>query len=206
MHVEQSGSRKIWNPIVSTASGSPEPSASIADLPVESDVAVAMIAGMPVEPEVAERSIENIPVEHEVTVALELVQHAKENNTIDKNIYPDNFQESSSDSMKGMKAGEDGRGADDFGDFQESWGDNAVEPRHEISEDVVKLNGYSHADEFRTDLEAAKVRNVIFHTVFGLFENANSYCHSKVGGYGEVLHLRSDVIERILRNLGTSTI
>lgn len=187
MHVEQSGSRKFWNPIVSTASGSPAPSASIADLPVESEVAVTSIADvpierkvavtsvadMPVEREVAETSIEDMPVEREVAVAVESVQHSKEDLRIDENIYPNNFQESASDDNNGMIAGEDGREADDFGDFQESWGENAVETSHGISEDVVKLNGSAHSDQFATDLEAAKVRNSIFHTVWALLEKTN---------------------------------
>jgi len=163
MHVEQSGSRKV----VSTAPGSPEPSASIADLPVENEVAVTRIADVLVQREVVETSIEDMPVEREIGVAIEPVQHSKEDLTINENIYRNNFQESPSDENNGMIAGEDGREAEDFGDFQESWGENAVERSHKISEDMVKINGYSHSDQFRTDLEAAEVRNVIF-ILFGL--------------------------------------
>lgn len=173
VYVKQSGSRKIWNPIVSIASGSPEPLASTADLPVEREVTGTSIADIPVEREVAETRIEDMPVEHEAAVVIELVQHSKEAGVIDENVYRSNFQESPSVDNNGKIAGEDGVEADDFGDFQESWEESAVEPSHEISEEVVELNGHSHSDQFRTDLEAAKVRSVIFHIVWALFDKSN---------------------------------
>ena len=179
MPVEQSGSRRNWNPSVSRASGSPEPSASIADLPVDREFA-----------------------EREAAAAVPSVEHLKEDLSIYENTPTNESQESPSDVSNRLIDAQEGRGtddvreaddsreaddgrenggreaddsreaddgredggreADDYGDFQESWGVNAVETSHERTEDMAELDGSPHLEQYPTNLESADVRNVIF--------------------------------------------
>lgn len=146
--VQQSGSRKIWNPIVSIASESEEPETVTA----EREAAVTSSADVSVEFEEAEE----VRVERDVAVAIEPVQHTKEHLVIDEYIIRANLQErpSSVDSSGMVDDTDEG---DDFGDFQ----DSAVEFSHEVSEDVFMQNGFSHSNQFQ---EAAKVRSVYLRT------------------------------------------
>ena len=156
--VEQSGSRRSWNPIVSPASGSPEPSASPAELPVDREAAGA-------------------------AVGVESIEHLKEDFSINEIIPPNDSQDHASDKRNQMNAAEggreaddvreaddsrdadDGRDAGDYGDFQESWGQNAVETNHDRTEDIAKPDGSAHLDQSPANSESAEVRNVISHVL-----------------------------------------
>lgn len=122
----KSGNRRSWNPTVSIASKSPEPSASIEVLPVEREVA----------------SIE------------ESIPHLKD--LTKDEIPSSNSQKSLSDANNGMLAAEDHVENDDYGDFQESPEEKSVDPYLGKTDDVAKINDLSHLDENPADLGSAE--------------------------------------------------